>query len=852
MNATFVKRAPLLIALLLLSLVLAGTVAARPDAASPQAGFQALQNRAAGPLEAHWNAVSGTPDFLAGQDSSLRLPYVPTAAQRGHPQAIAQGFLEENRALYRMASAGQELSPLPVESDQQLGYSNVRLEQVYRGIPVFGRQLIVHLDAQEQIVAVNGHFAPGIHVATQATLTPQQAEQVALRDLLDGQLEAAERERVTTRVLGEKTRLVVYADEADKATLTWSVTIMTESPLGQWRYFVNARRPAVVHCYDSLNDAKRRLTYTADNGTDIPGRLLIDEGERSRDAVAQAAHDGAGTVYDYYHSTFKRDGVDGRGMPMVSTVHYGSDPQDAQNAAWIGEADQMIYGDGGSIFRPLAYGLDVVGHEFTHGVVGSTARLVYQGQAGALNESYADVFGALIDRGNWTIGEQIIKSPPYPIAYLRSLEDPHARSNYNPNNPLGGVGQPAQMSEYASLPNSRRSDNGGVHVNSGIPNRAAFLLAKAIGPEKMEQIYYRTLTQYLSPTADFGDAARATVRAAQDLYGAAEVEAVRAAFAQVGIDAGGAATSPQAATPTPTPSRRTTTPTPTPAPAAGTAGCSSLVANGGFEDDSAWTEVSTAHSAIMDTEMPHSGDRSAWLGGTDEEPLQYIYQDLTIPANATSVSLSYYGLIHQEVTGFLGMFAGDAKFSVALADTKGNVLGYVEQLVSSQGSDTWSQTKADLSRYAGKTVRLVFSAENPRNNVSSFFVDDVAVSSCTTGTGPAAPQTKSDDLVYIQGKITNADTGRGVEGAQVFVLKVGTSATQAAADDTITSNEVLTMGTSDANGTYQTQAPVPRNQTYSVIVLASGYRPILADDGVSVPRTATNPYPVNATLRKSR
>ena len=123
----------------------------------------------------------------------------------------------------------------------------------------------------------------------------------------------------------------------------------------------------------------------------------------------------------YYLKTFKRDAYDDRGSPMISTVHYGSDPEDAENAAWVGEYSQMIYGDGGQIFKPLPYGLDVIGHEFTHGVIDSSSALVYEGQSGALNESYADVFGALIDRGNWTIGEQVVKSPSLvPSAMTRS------------------------------------------------------------------------------------------------------------------------------------------------------------------------------------------------------------------------------------------------------------------------------------------------------------------------------------------------------------------------------------------------------------------------------------------------
>src|SRR5262249_58460884 len=130
-------------------------------------------------------------------------------------------------------------------------------------------------------------------------------------------------------------------------------------------------------------------------------RKLIDEGERSRDPVAQAAHDAAGVVYDYYLNTFKRDSIDGRGMPIVSTVHYGSDPEDAENAAWIGEAQQMIYGDGGRIFQPPPYGLHVAGPGLTPRGTESTPNPTYQGPRGGRNESYSDVFGALRDRKKW-------------------------------------------------------------------------------------------------------------------------------------------------------------------------------------------------------------------------------------------------------------------------------------------------------------------------------------------------------------------------------------------------------------------------------------------------------------------
>jgi Zn-dependent metalloprotease len=841
----------LILALALLSAVvpLSLSAVARPEQVGPQAAFNQLQARSNSALAVNWDARSNVPNFLTGHDPVTRLPYQPTAAEFGNPIAIARGFLDENRALFQLRSVTDELRFLRNEADKQLGWSHVRMSQVYRGLPVFGYQLIVHLDAQNQVVTVNGHFRPNLDLDTTPKVTQQDAEQLALDDLLNGQLQPDQRSRVKATILRDQTQLLIHVDQNDQPRLTWYVTIMTDSPLGQWRYFVNARRAQVVHQFDSAAHDKRRMTYTADNSTDIPGRLLIDEGERSKDVIAQAAHDGAGKVYDYYFNTFKRDGLDDQGGVMVSTVHYGSDPEDAENAAWIGEAKQMIYGDGGKIFKPLAYGLDVVGHEFTHGVIDNTSNLIYEGQSGALNESYADVFGALIDRGNWTIGEAVIKSPPYPFRFLRSLEDPGVSGSYDASDPLNSVGQPANMNEYADLPYTRKGDNGGVHVNSGIPNLVAYLIARAIGPEKTEQIYYRTLTQYLSPNSDFSDAARATIRAAQDLYGNTETSAIRTALPKVGISTEGPSqTTPPKSTPTsqgkkqPAPNEKVP------------AGCTNLIVNGTFEGDGGWISIiGKGKDDLIETERPHTGTRSAWLGGTDKESLMYIYQDVKIPANATQVQLAYYRLIHEETSGLSGLFADDAQFTVLAATTKGDVIGTIEELTSSGGDDTWSQAQFDLAELAGKTVRLAFHSENPTGNISSLFVDDVTLLACTTGGGgPAAPKTKSQEQVYLEGTVTNSDTGRGIEGAQVFILKAGISATDAAADDTVTRSEVAASGVSDASGFYRTDVAIPRGKTYSVIVIARGYRSIVADDGIDVPADATNPYQVDATMRKSK
>lgn len=222
------------------------------------------------------------------------------------------------------------------------------------------------------------------------------------------------------------------------------------------------------------------------------------------------------------------------------------------------------------------------------------------------------------------------------------------------------------------------------------------------------------------------------MRAAQDLVQPGRGERGAAGLGQVGIDAGGAI--PRRRPRPSSPAHRAAIPPPPSQPLP--SGCSDVVVNGTFEQAGGWTEEAQGAS-IIDPELLHTGKRSAWLGGTDQEAVQYIYQDMRLPANATSVQLSYYRLIHREVSGVLALFAEDAKFSVLLANTSGDTIATIEELASRQGDDTWRQARVDLKKYAGKTVRLVFSAENPRGNVSSFFVDDVTMAVCTSGNSPA-------------------------------------------------------------------------------------------------------------------
>ncbi len=246
-----------------------------------------------------------------------------------------------------------------------------------------------------------------------------------------------------------------------------------------------------------------------------------------------SAHYNAGQAFEYYKTTFNRNSISGSGGNIISIINVTDEnDNNMDNAFWNGAA--MFYGNGDVAFSALAKGLDVGGHEMSHGVIGSTANLEYLSQSGALNESYADVFGSMIDRDDWKMGEDVVKLNFFPSGALRDLSDPH-NGGSGPND---HGWQPAHMNEYQNL--GQDQDNGGVHINSGIPNKAFFLFATAIGKNKAEQVYYKALTDYLVKSSQFIDMRLAVEKAATDLFGAgsAEVAAGHTAFDQVGIGAG--------------------------------------------------------------------------------------------------------------------------------------------------------------------------------------------------------------------------------------------------------------------------------------------------------------------------
>ncbi|MBP7270141.1 MAG: M4 family metallopeptidase, partial [Bacteroidia bacterium] len=233
----------------------------------------------------------------------------------------------------------------------------------------------------------------------------------------------------------------------------------------------------------------------------------------------------------YYLNTHSRNSINGEGGSIISVINMpNEDGSSMGNAFWNGQA--MFYGNGDASFFSLARALDVAGHEMTHGVTEKSAGLEYRDQSGAINESMSDVFGALIERNNFKIGEDVVRTSSFPSGALRDMSDPH-----NGGTGLSSPGwQPAHMSEFINT----TQDNGGVHINSGIPNKAFFLFASSTTLDKAEDVYYRALTTYLTKNSQFIDLRIAVIQAATDLFGSGsgEVNAARSAFDAVGITSG--------------------------------------------------------------------------------------------------------------------------------------------------------------------------------------------------------------------------------------------------------------------------------------------------------------------------
>jgi len=334
--------------------------------------------------------------------------------------------------------------------------------------------------------------------------------------------------------------LETLAMRGDKRTRSMAQALMKQNAEVREERAAMPLAPSAMAAAAPAPAAKRNLKRAIHDGgkkVGLPGKLVRSEGQPpTGDKSADEAYDGAGVVYDLYFKEFGRDSLDNAGLKLVATVHHRAN---YNNAFWNGE--QMAYGDGdGRIFRTFTE-LSVVGHEMSHGVVQFSGGLLYRGESGALNESFADVFGALTvqrkanqsaSQADWLIGKGILGANINGVA-LRNMKAPGTAYD---DALLGKDPQPYHMDFFVNT----TGDNGGVHINSGIPNHAFYLYSQLVGGNawgKPGKVWYDALQTINNSTATFNDWARETMDSAVNLFGLGAMETLylRRAWKLVGI-----------------------------------------------------------------------------------------------------------------------------------------------------------------------------------------------------------------------------------------------------------------------------------------------------------------------------
>ena len=492
--------------------------------------------------------------FLSGELTTKQLAGEKSAAK----------FLQENKLLFGIDNIAEDIKVIEVKKDKS-GDTYVKFVQVIKGVKVKGSLINVHFDKNGVIVSVNGKFEKNKIVTTigNKTITESHAIEIAKKQYTYKSL----------RNNPKAEKLIITKDNKNYEVFKVNISY-TEPTIGNYDVFIEVNSGEVIQTEDNIRfggvttgsgidvlgysrklnlylygttyemrdltkSATRSIvTNSLNNGTSY-GALVSNNTNffgKEDHKPSVSAHYNAGKVIDFYKNLFNRNSLDDKGMAINSFTHYG---YKYNNAFWSGY--EMIYGDGdGYEFTYLSGDLDIVGHEMTHGIISNTANLQYHNESGALNESIADVFGVLIstyhkynvalggswifNTADWVVGDDIY-TPYISGDALRNLSKPTL------------YGQPDNMSNYKYYPDTEDGDYGGVHINSGIPNKAAYIMAKNIGMEKTARIYYRALVNYMSEYTDFEEGKGCLMQAAADLYGgnSLEVIAVNSAFNSVGV-----------------------------------------------------------------------------------------------------------------------------------------------------------------------------------------------------------------------------------------------------------------------------------------------------------------------------
>lgn len=489
------------------------------------------------------------------------------------------GFVRNEVTRFMAASSGMFYLTNPenirinkVEIDKR-GTLTGRGEQTFKGYPVYGADFTFNISSETE--RFSGRTVEESKITESvATLDTDQAIQTIRKDL---------RKKTKVRTLTKAELKLVGGTQAKVDTLYYPTSdgqyrlsyriSYRPNLVEEWIYFINATDGTIISRYNNTKGGWEKKTFT---GEDLNGvRRSIHTAYNTNENIyylqnkSEEMYDpenetgtiliydanftnatqletepctskknewtplhvstmwGITQTYHYFKNTFDRNSLDGEGGDITGIINMNDpstgDPMD--NAYWNGA--YMAFGNGAEAFKPLAGGLDVIGHELGHGVIDKTAGLKYEGQSGAMNESFADIFGAMVDRDDWFIGEDIVKLDLFPSGAMRDMSNPHNGATSSKEQSW----QPAHTSEMYT----GEEDNGGVHINSGILNFAYYKYATATTKEEAEQVYYHALTHYLTASSRFTDLRLAIIRSARELYGERNATCAAKAFDEVGI-----------------------------------------------------------------------------------------------------------------------------------------------------------------------------------------------------------------------------------------------------------------------------------------------------------------------------
>jgi Zn-dependent metalloprotease len=471
-----------------------------------------------GDIRTRYHPQTGKLTFL-GADPRSPISFAAPEAARGMSRSeLAMAAITRYASDFGIADLTHDL--VIRQPQAQGGGESIRYQQVYEGVPVLAGELIVNLDQRGGLRAIAGEISPDLTIPVEPSVTLEAARTSALEVVAKTygvDVDRWQADDGSLWIFDE--RLLRPSDRA--ALLVWRFTVTLDSagPIRQL-VLIDAQRGQAVLQFNEIDTALNRSVYDNENNPSLPlpgvSPERIEGGPASAIGDVNSAYDFAGDTYEFYLTHHGRDSIDGAGMGIVSTTRYCSpvDPCPFANAFWNGA--QMVYGEG------YAGADDVVAHELTHGVTQYESNLFYYYQSGAINESLSDIWGEFVDQLNgagtdtpgvrWLMGEDV------PGGAIRSMSDPAL------------FGDPDKMSSshYALT----EIDNGGVHQNSGVNNKAAYLMTdggsynsvtvNGLGIPKVAAIYYEVQTNLLTSGADYLNLYEALYQACLNLMGGAE------------------------------------------------------------------------------------------------------------------------------------------------------------------------------------------------------------------------------------------------------------------------------------------------------------------------------------------